>query len=586
MAENAAAVANDPSAPTAERHDAEVEFRKSHGTADLAAELFPSAEMEPVIARIQDIMAEQDLNKAARGNLIVGPWAKKRQTDGAQSVTLDDFQIQTQGPYWDRPGILGFDSMRAMVEQTPILNSIVLTRIRQVNRFCRPRMGNTGPGFVIEHVDPSVELNDEQQKSVQLLQRFMINGGWETDPRRRKRLKRDPFSRFMAKSVRDTLTLDAAPIETEFKRDVNLGIDGFYALDGATIRLCTEQGYEGDDEVFALQVIQGNIRTAYTYNDLVYEVRNPRTDVTACGYGYSETEMLIRIVTYLLNAMTFNGSFFDSNSIPRGILQLYGAYDPSDIAAMKRQWNAMCRGIQNSHNLPLLISKDQESGANFTEVGGQLDEMAFAKWMTFLTAIACAIYGTAPEEISMESFATTSRGLGGNDTEEKLVSANDKGLAPLLGFYEDVFSDFILQPFSPQYMFRFKGLDDEDGKQRFERQKLTQTWNEMRAVDGMDPIEGPMGDAPLNPVLSSLWAAENDVGQPEQPEEDFGDPGAAAGDEAGFEGRDDTPDEQPADGEGMDFGEPADADEASDGPDLGKALTAERFGMPIFAIEA
>ena len=27
-----------------------------------------------------------------------------------------------------------------------------------------------------------------------------------------------------------------------------------YAVDGSTIRLCTEDGYEGDDEIFALQV--------------------------------------------------------------------------------------------------------------------------------------------------------------------------------------------------------------------------------------------------------------------------------------------------------------------------------------------
>jgi hypothetical protein len=45
----------------------------------------------------------------------------------------------------------------------------------------------------------------------------------------------------MAKSVRDTLTMDAAPIETEFKRARDLGLDGFYAVDGASVRLCTER---------------------------------------------------------------------------------------------------------------------------------------------------------------------------------------------------------------------------------------------------------------------------------------------------------------------------------------------------------
>jgi hypothetical protein len=114
MADNPAAVATDPNAPASERHDAQAEFQKSHGTAGIASELFPSAAMEPVIARIQEVLFEQDLNKAAQGNLIVGPWKNKRPQDGGQSVFLDNFQIQTQGPYWDRPGVLGFDAMRSI----------------------------------------------------------------------------------------------------------------------------------------------------------------------------------------------------------------------------------------------------------------------------------------------------------------------------------------------------------------------------------------------------------------------------------------------------------------------------------------
>jgi hypothetical protein len=308
-------------------------------------------------------------------------------------------------------------------------------------------------------------------------------------------------------------------------------------------------------------------------------VRNPRTDVTACGYGYSETEMLIRIVTYLLNTMTFNGSFFDKNSIPRGILNVYGQFTNEDVAAFKRQWNAMVRGVQNSHNLPVLVSKDQESGTNFTEVGGQLNEMAFGKWLSFLTSIACAIFGVAPEEISMESFATTSRGLGGNDTEEKLVSANDKGLVPLLNFVEDIYSDFILQPFSPQYRLTFKGLDDEDEDKRWERQKLSLTWNEVRAVDSMDPIDGPLGDAPMNPTLIGIWAQESGVGQPEEPEEDFGDPDAAGADDgvpASGELEAGPPEQQTEDAGAPDLGSPAGGDEVA------KALD---FGLPIYVLD-
>ncbi|MGC1301314.1 MAG: phage portal protein [Caulobacteraceae bacterium] len=512
MSDTPAAIAQNPNAPTDERYDAQAAFQRA-GLPDF----IPAGDLQPVIDFINDQYEGGALAKGGPA-LSLGR-ADPRQDPGAafpgaaRSVILDEFQVCALGDYWDRPGLLGFEGMKAMVEQTPILNGIVLTRIRQVSRFCRPQTGRAQAGFIIEPVGKAAELGPEQRRSIELLERFISNCGWEDDPRQRKRMKRDSFAQFMAKSVRDTLTMDASPIETTFKRDRNLGLDGFVAVDGSTIRLCSEQGYDGDDEVFAVQLVQGQIRTAYTYDQLVYEVRNPRTDVTACGYGYSETEMLIKVVTYLLNTMTYNGSFFDKNSIPRGILQLFGDYGQSDVLAFKRYWNAMQQGVSHAHNLPVLVSKDRESGAQFTQVGGQLDEMAFGKWLSFLTSVACAIYGVAPEEISMESYGTRGSSLGDNDIEERLVSSQDKGLRPLLGFYENLFSDFIIRTFSSDYCFRFVGLDADEERQRFEMRKLVLTWNEARRQEGEDAIAGPLGDMPLNPSFIEPWLQVSGAGQ-------------------------------------------------------------------------
>lgn len=567
MAEDSAAsVALNPAASAAERYDAQIDIHKSHGPRGLG-DLIPSPEIQPVIDYINQSWQDGEFEKSIRKNVVPFP-ATNRGKPGIQSVYLDDFQVTAQGEYWERPGVLGFDSMRAMVDGTPILNSIILTRIRQVQRFCRVNTDGVGPGFKIAHVDKTAELGDEQQQSIQLLQHFMSNSGWELDPRKRKRLKRDSLAQFMAKSVRDTLTLDAAPIETEFKRDVSMGIDGFYAIDGATIRLCTEQGYQGDDEIFALQVVQGRVRTAYTYEDLVYEVRNPRTDVMACGYGMAETEMLIRVVTYMLNTMTYNGSFFDKNSMPRGMMNLYGNYSTEDIAAFKRYWLAMTKGIQNAWNMPVMVSKDNESKAEFVEIGGAPDEMLFGKWMSFLTSVACAIYGIAPEEISMESYNSGKSSLSGDDTGEKMDAGANNGKLPLLAYYESLFTDFIIRPFSEQYCFRWTGLDDGDAKTREENRKLILNVNEMRQEEGYDPWDGPLGKAPLNPALMAAWQAITPGMQPEQPAEDFGAPG---------EGDDE---EKPSAPEGEDYGTPPeDEAEPAEGDGMAKAL-----GLPDLQI--
>ena len=373
MTNPAAAAAFDPQAPADERSAAMAELQQAHMPS--VGDLLPAAPILALVEQIQGAYADEAQNqmmaKALDPNVVPFPSRRSKQGEpGMQSVQVDELQISVLGDYWDRPGMLSFDSLRAMVEQTPVLSAVVLTRSRQVQRFCAiAEQGNDAPGFEIRHVDREHQLTASEKEQQKLLNRFVANCGFEFSPRRRKALHRDAFSQFMAKAVRDSLSLDSVGIELEWKRDREKGIDGFYAVDGSTIRLCSELGYRGDDEIFALQVVQGRVSSAYGYDDLIYEPRNPRTDVYACGYGMSETELLIKVVTGFLNAMTVNIKGFDSNSIPKGMLHLSGSYTNEDITAFKRQWNAMVRGVNNAWAMPVMVSKDQESKAAFEKFG-------------------------------------------------------------------------------------------------------------------------------------------------------------------------------------------------------------------------
>ena len=522
MSDDPRQVAWDGRAPPDERFDAHAELQKSYR---------PSAipylgDWKAIIDAVQDDLAEQDLLKAQRAQVIPFPGEDRRtQTQGMKSVYLDKYQIFARGEYFEKPAPVGFEALRTMVEQTPVLASIVLTRIRQINRFCGISEDG-GIGYALKHKDREHELQPNERVSQQLLAQFFRHCGWEFNPRQRRRLRRDSFSQFVAKLVRDSLTMDAAPIETEFKRAMKQGIDGIYAVDGATIRLCDEEGYHGDDEFFAVQVVQGQVRTVYTYNDLIYEPRNPRTDIRVAGYGMGEAELLIRVVTGFLNALTLNIKGFSDNAIPRGILHLTGDYSSEDLAAFKRYWNQMVKGINNAWALPVLVSKDQESKAEFAPVGVEFNEMYFSKWMTFLTAIICAIYGISPDEINFESFSSQKSSLSGNDTAEKLADSKDKGLRPLMSYLENLFSDFIVSDFDDKYVFRWIGLDEEDAEKEWESKKLILTVDELRAEQGYEPLGGTLGDAPLNPSLMGLYMQEH---APQQPSPDFGNVPAAEG---------------------------------------------------------
>ncbi len=545
-----AAIAFDESAPAAERFEAQSDLQKSH--VDLS-NLIPPADLRPVIDYIMNDMQGDQLSKSQR---VVVPFPSKTVgKKGIQSVVLDDLQIAIMGDYIERPGMMDFRALRMMVDQTPVLSAVVMTRVRQMQAFCKVQESGFGPGFVVRHANVAHTLTEEERKTTELLQRFILNCGWEFNPRQRKRLGRQSLRQFMAMSVRDSLSMDSTPIETEFKRNKSLGLDGFYAVDGSTIRLCTEDGYKGDDEIFALQVIQGQIRTAYDYNNLIYEPRNPRADVMAAGYGLSETELLIKVVTGFLNAMTLNIRGFSDNSIPKGVLHLSGNYSEGDLQAFKRFWNGMTKGVNNAWSVPVLVSKDQESKASFENFGVEFNEMMFSKWMTFLTSMICAIYGMSPAEINFDSFSGGNTSpLGGSDTAEKLAASKDSGLRPLLSYYENIFSDYVLAEFGDSYVFRWTGVDDDDQDKRHELKKMTMSVNEMRTELGLKKQEAAWGEAPLNPSLIGPWSQEQQAAQqPEQPGPDmqsaeqapgFGQDGNQAGDD-GAPGENQGEDGQP-----------------------------------------
>ncbi|MBT9100025.1 phage portal protein [Methylovulum psychrotolerans] len=503
--DNPFTAAFNPQAPVAERTDALAGLHRAHLPGD--GEVLPADAVQELLAWVQ----EAELAKA----LVAYPsYAAQHGRAGMQSVGLDEFQARSQGEYWERPLTLTAEGLRSMVTQTPVLNAVILTRTRQVQRFCRICDSDTAlPGFQVGHVDRKHSPSRAELEQMAVLNKVISHCGFEFSARRRKALRRDSFAQLMAKATRDSLVLDAVALELELKNTRDLGIDGLYAVDGATIRLCPEQGYRGDPDIYAVQVVNGQVRTAYRYEELIFEPRNPRSDVASAGYGFPEAELLVRVVTCFLNAMALNSNVFDKNSIPKGVLHLFGNFDSNDVAAFRRYFNNMVRGVNNTLNLPVLVSKDQASKVQFEKFGVDFNEMMFAKWMTFLTSLICAVYGMSPSEINFDSFSGgTASTLGGSDTAEKLAASKDSGLRPLLSYFENLFTDFVVTDFNPDWCFRWTGLDVENPAQRFELRKTVLTLNELRAEEGYQALATPLGEAPVDPALLGAWLHLQEAG--------------------------------------------------------------------------
>lgn len=456
---------------------------------------------------------------------------------GPKSVQIDELGIWRSGvgAFRDKPTPFGFYALRRMVAHTAILNAVILTRARQVGRFATTPEPERKQGFVVRpRRTRHNQIPVEHRQPCQWIEDFILNGGDRFNPLERGALRRDAFPDFLQKIVRDTYTMDATPIEVEPTKDGKRP-SGFYAMDGATVYLVGDQaGLGRTDEILGVQVIDGTPMQTFNRSQLIYPVRNPRSDIRFNGYGYGETEMFVRLVTGWLHAVTYNVRGFDQNSIPKGFMTLFGDYDRRQLEDFKRHWNMMVKGVANRWQVPVLVSKTKEGGANFATLGSDFNEMHFSRWMVFLTSIVCSCYGMDPSEINFESFSVKTSTLSGSDTAERLANARDKGLEPLLQWVEGWLTDHVVGRFyDSSYVFRFVGVRPEDETWQHEVAKLASTWTEFREAQGMPPLPAqllPIGTVPMDPTKMQAWIS---LMQGQGGGQGQGEPGAGEGPTAG-----------------------------------------------------
>ncbi len=444
-----------------------------------------------------------------------GIYPIKRRNGGSKSyLYVDHLGILAYGQhplYVEKMSPFGFLALKHMVDHVPILNAVITTIIREINQFSTPSRSHEEHPLCFTVVPKGKKLGDkfskDEEKNIDFISKFILNCGDEDDPRIRKwTKKRQNMTGFIAKMMRDSLTMDAAPIETEMSRN-GQKISGLYNIAGETVRIAHEDGYDGNDQVIAVQVIEDRVVTLYTPNDIVYEVRNPRTDITASHYGTGETEMFVKLVTGFLHALNYNMAYFDRNTLPRGMLTMFGNFDKEQFASFKRSWNAMLSGAAKRWYIPVMAAKDkQEAGAQWTPFDQGISEMHFAKWITLLVSIICAIWGVTPEYVNLDSFTSrTSSPLNGSDTAEKLASSKNKSLESNMSWIESIYNEFVIPLINDKYEMHYVGLHQEDAEHIWEGKKLVETVDEMRKTLNLPEHEDPdIGKAPLNPTLLQL----------------------------------------------------------------------------------
>jgi len=410
--------------------------------------------------------------------------------------------------YRANPSHVTYETLRQMTERDTLLGSIINTRIAQISTFCREQENKYSVGNLVRLKGADRHkrrLTNGEKDRKKKIEAYVENMGGE------RNVTRDKFGNAVKKLVRDTLSYDQANIENHFTRGGDLHQS--LVLDATTIRIAdqTKTNPRGiplkpSDEkthIMYAQILNGEIVREFTPRELAFPIRNPRSNLKVGGYGFPEPQLLIQTVTAHIWAEEWNRKAFSQGSTIKGVLNMRGNIDRQKYDNFKRQWTTQVGGITNAWKTPIINS----DGIDFVPMQMSNTEMGYQMWIEYLVKIACAIYQMDPTEINFDLRGGSGTGqqptfVSSNEAQQKM--SRDRGLRPLLRFFEDLFNQHIIDRIDPDFELAFVGLDAKTEAEAVElRQKQGQTHltiNEVRALEDLDPIPG--GDVIMNPTYT------------------------------------------------------------------------------------
>jgi hypothetical protein len=426
--------------------------------------------------------------------------------------------------YRHNPSALTYETLRLTSERSSMIAAIIITRVNQVAAFCRPQPDKYSTGFKIRPRggDKKRRLTAGEKDRSHKLEHFILNTGVDYNP------GRDGFEIFMRKSTRDRLTYDQ--VGWEKTHTLSRRLHSFYCLPGETLRLArptNEKGtppeqWELKRQIKYAQVINGLVRASYTQDELGFLIANPRTSIRANGYGFPEIEMLMTTITAHLWAEEWNKRAFSQGSTVKGVINMKGNIPQQQFDSFKRQWAAQVSGISNAWKTPLVNT----DGIEWIPLQLSNTEMGYQLWLEYLLKVICAIFQIDPAEVNFDLRGGAMQQpvfMSTNEAQQKV--SKDRGLQPLLRFFEDAINRHFIWAIDPEFELAFCGLDAKTEEQmmqlRMNQVANIYTLNEIRAMEDLPPVKS--GDIVLNAVYSSALQQaqaqeQQQQGQPGQPQ--------------------------------------------------------------------
>lgn len=397
-----------------------------------------------------------------------------------------------------------------------IIKAIINTRIEQVQNFLRYSSDDQKAGYTIRYrrslTGGAKEVSREDMKVVESMVNFLENGGdnekWACE---------DNFQDFSRKVIKDSLVLDQLCFEVVRSKDMSLR--KFRAVDAALVRQLDSQDpryasmfekyrYRGYLPRYAMvwdgQILHNPLtdeEVIYYPWELAYGVRNKSTNVFRNGYGCSELETLIEVVTWILWGMQYNGNFFKQGSQPKGFINVKnGNIDQGTLNEFRQDWKQTMSSVYNAHKIPVIQGLDLE----WIDLQQSNKDMEFTEWIKFLFVLTCAVYRIDPSELGFQ-FQDASSVFGQDGQRERLDHSRRKGLTPLLIFYQNIINKYIISEIDDRFEFVFTGIEvqDENAQIELDRKKLDA--GVVSLEDMFEKYSGRKLDPEKDTILNSVY---------------------------------------------------------------------------------
>lgn len=295
------------------------------------------------------------------------------------------------------------------------------------------------------------------------------------------------FSAIIKKVALDLKIHDAAGVE---KTKNGLGeVAEIYTVPGPYIRLNYDKNgkllspaYKQIDPRF-----RNNIVAEWDKEELIYMMLNP---ISTSMYGVSPIDVIAQIVATLVNALNYNGTYFESAALPEGYFTIPGMNE-TQARRLMQKWE---QEIKSKAHKVLFMPE----GAKWYQFRFSNVEMQWLQGQKFYMELVMAVLGVTKHEVGFTE--DVNRATADN---QSFVFKN-KSLLPILSLIADKINQELIGKSGFGYddvMFIFKNVDlaDKETMDKIHDKAVKtgrMTINEAREEAGLRPYD-ETGDEPV-----------------------------------------------------------------------------------------